>query len=63
MSAQGRSGGESAAHTHSQTTLGNWQNVQTSRRCSLRRGYRSVIYSDIENNRDFTLPPPIVPLS
>jgi hypothetical protein len=63
MSAQGRSGGESAPPTRSQAMLDNWKNVQTRRRCSLRRGYRSVRYSDISNNRDFTLPPTIVPFS
>jgi hypothetical protein len=63
MSAQGCSGGESAAPTRSQATLDNWQSVQTSRCCSLRRGYRSVRYSDIANTHHFTLPPPIVPLS
>jgi hypothetical protein len=45
-----------------QATLENWKNVQTRRRCSLRRGYRSASYHDIAKNREFTLPPPIVPL-
>jgi hypothetical protein len=57
------SGGESAVPTRSQAALDNWQNVQTNRRCSPRRWYRSARYRDIANNRDFTLPPPIVPFS
>jgi hypothetical protein len=49
--------------TRSQAALDNWQNVQTNCRCSPRRRYHSARYCDIANNRDFTLPPPIVPLS
>jgi hypothetical protein len=63
MGTEGRPGGVLAVPTRSQTTLDNWQNIQTRRRCSLRRGYRSASYRDIANNREFNLPPPIVPLS
>jgi hypothetical protein len=63
MSPLERSGGESAVPTRSQTALDNWQNVHINRRCSPRRGYRSARYRDIANNRDFTIPPPISPLS
>jgi hypothetical protein len=63
MGAQGRSGGESAVPTRSQAMLDNWKKIQTRRRCSHRRGYRSSSYCDIANNHKFTLPPPIVPLS
>jgi hypothetical protein len=49
--------------TRSQAALVNWQNVQISRRCSPRRGYRSARYRDIANNRDFTIPPHISHLS
>jgi hypothetical protein len=63
MSLLERSGGESAVPTRSQAALDNWQNFQTNRRCSPRRGYCSSRYRDIANNRDFTIPPPISPLS
>jgi hypothetical protein len=39
------------------------KNVQTRRRCSHRQGYFSASYRDIAKNREYTLPPPIVPLS
>jgi hypothetical protein len=63
MGAQGSRGGESVAPTRSQATLDNWKNFQNRRRCSLRRGYHSARYRDIANNREYTLPPTIVPLS
>jgi hypothetical protein len=63
MSLLERLGGESAVPTRYQAALDNWQNVQTNRRCSPRQGYRSARYRDIANNRDFTIPPPISPLS
>jgi hypothetical protein len=63
MGSQGRQGGVLAVSTRSQVMLDNWQNLQTRRRCSLRRGYRSASYRDIANNRKFNLPPPIVPFS
>jgi hypothetical protein len=63
MSPLERSGGESAVPTRSQAALDNWQNVQINRSCSPRRGYRSARYRDIANNRDFTIPPLISPLS
>jgi hypothetical protein len=62
MGSQGRPGGVLAVPTHSQVTMDNWQNVQTCRRCSFRRGYCSESYRDIANTREFNLPPPIVPL-
>jgi hypothetical protein len=63
MRAQGIPGGESAAPTRSRAKLDNWQNVQNFRRCSLRRGCRSASYRDIANNREYNVPPHIVPLS
>jgi hypothetical protein len=63
MSPLKSSGGESAVPTRSQAALENWQNVQINRRCSPRRGYCSARYHVIANNRDFTIPPPIYPLS
>jgi hypothetical protein len=63
MSPLERSGGKSAVPNRSQAALANWQNVQINRRCSPRRGNRSDRYRDIANNRDFTIPPPIYPLS
>jgi hypothetical protein len=63
MGAQGSPGGESVVPARLQATLDNWQNVQNRRRCSLRRGNRSASYRDIANNREYNLPPPIVPFS
>jgi hypothetical protein len=58
-----KSGWGISGPTRSQAKLDNWQHVQTRHHCSLRRGYCSASYRDIENNREYTLPPPIVPLS
>jgi hypothetical protein len=63
MSPLERLGGESAVPTRSQAALENWQNFQTNRRCSPRRGYRSARYRYIADNLYFTLPPSISPLS
>jgi hypothetical protein len=63
MGTQGSLGGESVPPTRSQATLYNWQNVQNRCCCSVRRGYRSASYRDIANNREYTLPPPLVPFS
>jgi hypothetical protein len=63
MSPLEHSCGESAVPTRSQAALENWQHVKINRRCSLMRGYRSARYRYIANNRDFTIPPPISPLS
>jgi hypothetical protein len=63
MGSQGSRGGVLVVPTRSQVTLDNWQNVQTRRRCSLRRGYHSASYCDIANTREFNSTPPIVPLS
>jgi hypothetical protein len=63
MSPLEHSGGESAVPTRSQAALDNWQNAQTNRRCSPRRGHRSARYRGSANNQDITLPPPISPLS
>jgi hypothetical protein len=56
MGAQGSPGGESVALNRSRAMLDNKQNVQTRLHCSLRRGYRSASYSDIEKNPEYTLP-------
>jgi hypothetical protein len=63
MGSEGRPGGVLEVPTRSQARLDNWQNVQTHRRCSLRRGYLSDSYRDKANTREFNLSPPIVTLS
>jgi hypothetical protein len=45
------------------SSAGQLENVQINRCCSPRRGYRSARYRDKANNRDFTIPLPISPLS
>jgi hypothetical protein len=62
MGTHGTLGGEPVTLIGTQATLDNWQNVQSRRNCSLRQRYRSTSYQDIANYRDYTLPPPTVPL-